>query len=172
MLPSIIEDDSSKNKKLKDEINLILDLINGSQDDNEDAERQRVDFDSYLIADDDLVIPWDPCYPRPDQGTRSGQRVREDHPEGPSVTPERPGVVHGFARSRNRRSHGVQTKPQVREPPEGVRVWRQGGGKPSRLVAALAGDEVGEDDMLREARKRAGRGGARGGQRGPAERGR
>ena len=30
LLPSIIEDDSSKNKKIKEEINLILDLINGS----------------------------------------------------------------------------------------------------------------------------------------------
>ena len=57
LLPSIIEDDSSKNKKLKEEINLILDLINGSQDDKEDVERQRINFDSYLIADDDLVIP-------------------------------------------------------------------------------------------------------------------
>ena len=57
LLPSIIEDDSSKNKKLKEEINLILDLINGSQDDNEDVERQRINFNSYLIADDDLVIP-------------------------------------------------------------------------------------------------------------------
>ena len=36
LLPSIIEDDSSKNKQLKEEINRILDLINGSQDDNED----------------------------------------------------------------------------------------------------------------------------------------
>ena len=26
----------------------------------------------------------------------------------------------------------MRTKPLVREPPEGVRVWRQGGGKPSR----------------------------------------
>nr|YP_009364851.1 cytochrome c oxidase subunit 2 [Fucus distichus]ARI50039.1 cytochrome c oxidase subunit 2 [Fucus distichus] len=57
LLPSIIEDNSSKNKKIKEEINLILDLINGSQDNNEDAERQRINFDSYLIADDDLVIP-------------------------------------------------------------------------------------------------------------------
>ena len=57
LLPSIIEDDSSKKLKLKEEINLILDLINRSQDDNEDAKRQRINFDSYLIADDDLVIP-------------------------------------------------------------------------------------------------------------------
>ena len=46
LLPSIIEDDSSKNKKLKEEINLILDLINGSQDDKEDVERQHINFDS------------------------------------------------------------------------------------------------------------------------------
>ena len=35
LLPSIIEDDSSKKLKLKEEINLILDLINGSQGDKE-----------------------------------------------------------------------------------------------------------------------------------------
>ena len=41
--------------------------------------------------------------------------------------PKRSGGAHGCARSPNRRSHGVRRKPQVREPPEGVRGWRQGG---------------------------------------------
>ena len=50
LLPSIIEDDSSKNEKLKG-INLILNLINGSQDGSEDAKRQCINFD-YLSADD------------------------------------------------------------------------------------------------------------------------
>ena len=57
LLPSIGEEESSKNQKLKDQINMILDLIDGSSDENENMERRRINFDSYLIADDDLIIP-------------------------------------------------------------------------------------------------------------------
>nr|YP_010372562.1 cytochrome c oxidase subunit 2 [Myagropsis myagroides]UPE50199.1 cytochrome c oxidase subunit 2 [Myagropsis myagroides] len=57
LLTTIAEEDSSIYQILKEEINLILDLIKEPSDDGEDLERQRINFDSYLIGEDDLVIP-------------------------------------------------------------------------------------------------------------------
>nr|YP_009154079.1 cytochrome c oxidase subunit 2 [Turbinaria ornata]AJF48266.1 cytochrome c oxidase subunit 2 [Turbinaria ornata] len=57
LLVTITEEDSSIYQTLKEEINLILDLIKEPSDDGEGLERQRINFDSYLIGEDDLVIP-------------------------------------------------------------------------------------------------------------------
>nr|QWK44887.1 cytochrome oxidase subunit II [Saccharina subsessilis] len=54
----IANEEGEKNKSLKTQINMIHDLIEHHRDIEEDiTERQRINFDSYLIADDDLVIP-------------------------------------------------------------------------------------------------------------------
>nr|YP_009330430.1 Cox2 [Coccophora langsdorfii]ANS72202.1 Cox2 [Coccophora langsdorfii] len=57
LLTTITEEDSSIYQILREEINLILDLVKEPIDGGEDIERQRINFDSYLIGDDDLVIP-------------------------------------------------------------------------------------------------------------------
>nr|YP_010418180.1 cytochrome c oxidase subunit 2 [Sargassum plagiophyllum]USF18398.1 cytochrome c oxidase subunit 2 [Sargassum plagiophyllum] len=57
LLTTIIEEDSSIHQILKEEINLILDLIKEPSDDGEGSERQRINFDSYLIGEEDLIIP-------------------------------------------------------------------------------------------------------------------
>lgn len=57
LLTTIIEEDSSIHQILKEEINLILDLIKEPSEDGEGFERQRINFDSYLIGEEDLIIP-------------------------------------------------------------------------------------------------------------------
>nr|YP_010485637.1 cytochrome c oxidase subunit 2 [Sargassum fulvellum]UVW81709.1 cytochrome c oxidase subunit 2 [Sargassum fulvellum] len=57
LLTTIIEEDSSIHQILREEINLILDLIKEPSDDGEGLERQRINFDSYLIGEEDLIIP-------------------------------------------------------------------------------------------------------------------
>nr|YP_010381323.1 cytochrome c oxidase subunit 2 [Sargassum kjellmanianum]UDH59708.1 cytochrome c oxidase subunit 2 [Sargassum kjellmanianum]UQV81241.1 cytochrome c oxidase subunit 2 [Sargassum muticum]UVW81857.1 cytochrome c oxidase subunit 2 [Sargassum siliquastrum] len=57
VLTTIIEEDSSIHQILREEINLILDLIKEPSVDGEGFERQRVNFDSYLIGEEDLIIP-------------------------------------------------------------------------------------------------------------------
>nr|YP_009128334.1 cytochrome c oxidase subunit 2 [Sargassum thunbergii]AJP09386.1 cytochrome c oxidase subunit 2 [Sargassum thunbergii] len=57
VLTTIIEEDSSIHQILREEINLILDLIKEPSDDVEGFERQRINFDSYLIGEEDLIIP-------------------------------------------------------------------------------------------------------------------
>ena len=49
-------EEREKNKYLKTHIKMINDLIEHYKED-EVTERQRINFDSYLISDDDLVIP-------------------------------------------------------------------------------------------------------------------
>nr|YP_010206359.1 Cox2 [Alaria esculenta]UAX19833.1 Cox2 [Alaria esculenta] len=59
-LLSITNEEGEKNKSLKTQIKMIHDLIEHHKENEveEDiTERQRINFDSYLIADDDLVIP-------------------------------------------------------------------------------------------------------------------
>nr|QWK44389.1 cytochrome oxidase subunit II [Arthrothamnus bifidus] len=56
----ITNEEGEKNKSLKTQINMIYDLIEHHRDkdvEEDITERQRINFDSYLIADDDLVIP-------------------------------------------------------------------------------------------------------------------
>lgn len=55
-LLSISSEEREKNKYLKTHIKMINDLIEHYKED-EVTERQRINFDSYLISDDDLVIP-------------------------------------------------------------------------------------------------------------------
>nr|QWK44849.1 cytochrome oxidase subunit II [Pterygophora californica] len=55
-LLSITNEEGEKNKYLKTQIKMIHDLIDHHKE-KEITERQRINFDSYLIADDDLVIP-------------------------------------------------------------------------------------------------------------------
>nr|YP_009058567.1 cytochrome c oxidase subunit 2 [Sargassum hemiphyllum]AIM19590.1 cytochrome c oxidase subunit 2 [Sargassum hemiphyllum]UDY71314.1 cytochrome c oxidase subunit 2 [Sargassum hemiphyllum var. chinense] len=57
VLTTIIEEDSSIHQILREEINLILDLIKEPSDVGEGPERQRINFDSYLIGEEDLIIP-------------------------------------------------------------------------------------------------------------------
>nr|AWW89667.1 cytochrome c oxidase subunit 2 [Sargassum horneri]AWW89704.1 cytochrome c oxidase subunit 2 [Sargassum horneri]QCC70968.1 cytochrome c oxidase subunit 2 [Sargassum horneri]QCC71005.1 cytochrome c oxidase subunit 2 [Sargassum horneri]QCC71042.1 cytochrome c oxidase subunit 2 [Sargassum horneri] len=57
LLTTIVEEDSSIYPILRKEINLILDLIKEPSDVGEGSERQRINFDSYLIGEDDLIIP-------------------------------------------------------------------------------------------------------------------
>nr|YP_009353057.1 cytochrome c oxidase subunit 2 [Sargassum spinuligerum]AMO66432.1 cytochrome c oxidase subunit 2 [Sargassum spinuligerum] len=57
LLITIIEEDSSIHQILKEEINFILDLIKEPSGDGEGSERQRINFDSYLIGEEDLIIP-------------------------------------------------------------------------------------------------------------------
>nr|QWK44773.1 cytochrome oxidase subunit II [Pleurophycus gardneri] len=59
-LLSITNEEVEKNKSLKTQIKMINDLIEHHKEKEggeEITERQRINFDSYLIADDDLVIP-------------------------------------------------------------------------------------------------------------------
>jgi len=57
-LPSMIEEEMIKNKSLKKQIDLIVELISETQEeDEEETEDQRINFDSYLIAEEDLIIP-------------------------------------------------------------------------------------------------------------------
>nr|YP_448665.1 cytochrome c oxidase subunit 2 [Desmarestia viridis]AAS79051.1 cytochrome oxidase subunit II [Desmarestia viridis] len=57
-LPSMIEEETTKNKSIKRHIDLIVDLLSESQEsEEEETERQRINFDSYLIAEEDLIIP-------------------------------------------------------------------------------------------------------------------
>nr|QWK44735.1 cytochrome oxidase subunit II [Pelagophycus porra] len=55
-LLSIVNEEGDKNKSLKTQIKMINDLIEHHKEE-EITERQRINFDSYLITDDDLVIP-------------------------------------------------------------------------------------------------------------------
>nr|YP_010445204.1 cytochrome c oxidase subunit 2 [Macrocystis pyrifera]UTJ90705.1 cytochrome c oxidase subunit 2 [Macrocystis pyrifera] len=55
-LLSIVNEEGDKNKSLKTQIKIINDLIENHKEE-EITERQRINFDSYLITDDDLVIP-------------------------------------------------------------------------------------------------------------------
>nr|YP_009641831.1 cytochrome oxidase subunit II [Nereocystis luetkeana]QBZ73653.1 cytochrome oxidase subunit II [Nereocystis luetkeana] len=55
-LLSIANEEGDKNKSLKTQIKMIHDLIERHKE-GEVTERQRINFDSYLITDDDLVIP-------------------------------------------------------------------------------------------------------------------
>nr|QJC59492.1 cytochrome c oxidase subunit 2 [Sargassum fusiforme] len=57
LLTTIIEEESSIHQILREEINLILDLIKEPSDDGDGSERQRINFDSYLIGEEDLIIP-------------------------------------------------------------------------------------------------------------------
>nr|QWK44467.1 cytochrome oxidase subunit II [Cymathaere triplicata] len=59
-LLSITNEEREKNKSLNTQIKMIHDLIEHHKEkeaDEDITERQRINFDSYLIADDDLVIP-------------------------------------------------------------------------------------------------------------------
>nr|QWK44620.1 cytochrome oxidase subunit II [Laminaria ephemera] len=59
-LLSITNEEGEKNKSLKTQIKMIHDLIEHHKEkevEEDITERQRINFDSYLIADDDLVIP-------------------------------------------------------------------------------------------------------------------
>ena len=59
-LLSITNEEEEKNKSLKTQIKMIHDLIEHHKEiggEEETTERQRINFDSYLITDDDLVIP-------------------------------------------------------------------------------------------------------------------
>lgn len=56
LLPSMIGEEMAKHARIKTHIDLILDIINNSNEE-EVSERQTINFDSYLIADDDLAIP-------------------------------------------------------------------------------------------------------------------
>lgn len=59
-LLAITNEEGEKNKSLKTQIKMIHDLIAYHKEkevEEEITERQRINFDSYLIADDDLVIP-------------------------------------------------------------------------------------------------------------------
>nr|QWK44811.1 cytochrome oxidase subunit II [Postelsia palmaeformis] len=55
-LLSIVNEEGDKNKSLKTQIEIINNLIESNKEENI-TERQRINFDSYLITDDDLVIP-------------------------------------------------------------------------------------------------------------------
>nr|WBP69857.1 cytochrome oxidase subunit II [Costaria costata] len=59
-LLSISNEEGDKNKSLKAQIKMINDLMEHHKEnevEEEITERQRINFDSYLITDDDLVIP-------------------------------------------------------------------------------------------------------------------
>nr|QWK44697.1 cytochrome oxidase subunit II [Lessonia variegata] len=59
-LLAITNEEVEKNKYLKTQIQMIYDVIDHykkKEVEDEIIERQRINFDSYLIADDDLVIP-------------------------------------------------------------------------------------------------------------------
>nr|YP_011007886.1 cytochrome oxidase subunit II [Agarum clathratum]WBP69717.1 cytochrome oxidase subunit II [Agarum clathratum] len=59
-LLSISNEEGDKNKSLKTQIKMINDLIEHHKENEVEegiTERQRINFDSYLITDDDLVIP-------------------------------------------------------------------------------------------------------------------
>nr|YP_010156468.1 cytochrome oxidase subunit II [Laminaria rodriguezii]QQY84994.1 cytochrome oxidase subunit II [Laminaria rodriguezii] len=59
-LLSITNEEGEKNKYLKTQIKMIHDLIEHHKEiggEEETTERQRINFDSYLITDDDLIIP-------------------------------------------------------------------------------------------------------------------
>nr|QWK45079.1 cytochrome oxidase subunit II [Thalassiophyllum clathrus] len=59
-LLSISNEEGEKNKSLKTQIKMIHDLMEHHKEnevEEEITERQRINFDSYLITDDDLVIP-------------------------------------------------------------------------------------------------------------------
>ena len=55
---SMVNEEVKKNQEIKNQIAFIKEeLANSEIDDEADEESQRINFDSYLIADDDLVIP-------------------------------------------------------------------------------------------------------------------
>ena len=56
-IPQVIDEELMKNRKLKDCINDVIAHINDIEDGVYPHVRQRINFDSYLIADDDLAIP-------------------------------------------------------------------------------------------------------------------
>ena len=57
-LPSMIEEETTKNQSIKRHIDLIVDLLSDTQEaEEEEMDRQRINFDSYLIAEEDLIIP-------------------------------------------------------------------------------------------------------------------
>ena len=58
-LTSMVIEEVEKNQEIKNQIAFIKEELANFEDDNvdENEEKQRINFDSYLIADDDLVIP-------------------------------------------------------------------------------------------------------------------